>query len=493
MMTGTWQDACLRKEYTSRHVFIGLTVFIAFAALAIFPSFILQQTSLLAYYTYDIQRGSEILLLSCITLFTIVNDELRGSWLKSFFIFSTLTRILIGLFFGLALISSYFAAKPFMALMEVLNFYLLFHAMLFLAGIRSDIGDKANKYFLGFIICSVYAYLIFYFVIDKSTLSNATSGRSSTVFPGFVNIRFFGQYQLWSLVLIGLPLLTFKKYRLSLSLLLLFMNVCWWGIMEIGYSRAVILSLLLSSLVILLCYKKKAAPLLLQMVSLFLAGLLASYPLIDNQKIGTGVTPFEQGITKTQSIHSDIRFGMWAEATAFIKANPLLGVGPMHLAHEKFPSYTVATIHNTAIKISAEYGLPAALILFSLFIMSLVNWVKKTKPTHLNIALTFTFVSTAIYSLASAVVETPMSQVMGCLVLGWMLGIYQHNRHAQPVKVFKQRFFQLGILSSLCMYLWLTVPQLYFAPELIYYHVQRQPNGKIHALAPNFWVQGIIR
>ncbi len=131
------------------------------------------------------------------------------------------------------------------------------------------------------------------------------------------------------------------------------------------------------------------------------------------------------------------RFELWLAGGSFLRDAPLLGIGPMHFA--AFPHPYGAHPHSWPIQISAEYGLPAALLLTYLLWRLFRGVVRAfqrtgTAPGDGGAAALLACLVAVIYGLVDGNYLMPLSQSAMAIAFGVLLGsagIFREPAHAK--------------------------------------------------------------
>lgn len=400
-------------------VFIGL--------IGISPSLKIIPQKLTAMSLHDSQRIIELLFISLLLIESIIYKQS----MSCLTINKTMHYALYGLV-ALAIASSYLAISPRHAMIETSLFAGLCYLALYTARLYHEDSRQLIKrltYVIwGGILLSMAAFYIGYIT--------ATIFKTPVIWPGpitgFNNVRFFNQYQLWTLGLIVLPLLTFNlnnvrtRYWLHLGL------ICWWVLLFHTASRGALLAWGLGILITAAIYRKLAWP-FIRLQLIHISGGFLSYillfeliPYLRNFAVVTG--------TIVRDTTSD-RIELWKQALHLIQDHPVFGVGPMHFA---WYSPISAHPHNSVVQIMAEWGLPAALLIIIMACYGLFCWLKKFNAGHLEtrtnhdcnlaIILFFTVITNALYSLVDGVIVMPISQVLMFTFIGLMIGYYNDDK-----------------------------------------------------------------
>jgi len=430
------------------------------ALIGISPSLKVIPQALTAMSLHDSQRLIELLLLSLVLLECIALRTTAGSAS-----IGKVTRYAFYVLAALAVISSYAAASPRHALIETSLFAGLAYLTVFVTRLYHENSAQLIKrltYILwGGVLLSMVAFYVGYFT--------AIAFKTPVVWPapitGFNNIRFFNQYQLWTLGLLALPLLTIDVNSKRARYCLHFGMVAWWVLLFHSASRGVLLAWIVGILITACIYRKLAWPFIRLQLIHITAGffsyqvLFELIPLLRGFAVVTG--------TVVRETTSD-RIALWGQALRLIQEHPLLGIGPMQFA---WHSPISAHPHNSVLQLAAEFGLPAALLLLTITAYGLYCWLKRFNITrlqsqnnqdrHLTIALLFTAVTNAAYSLVDGVIVMPISQVMMFTFIGLMIAFYAEGNAAETVTVKRKRllhpFFAGIVLITL---VWSTLPEI---------------------------------
>ncbi len=437
--------------------FLILCLFVSLISFS--PSLNIIPKNLIVTSWHDQQRLLELLLLN-FTLFYYVITKSNVSLLST----GLAVRYAFYAFLTLALTSSCLATSPRHALLEISLFAGLAYLSLFIAHLYREKNTLLIKQFSYILWASILLYMVSFYVGYITATIYKTPVTWPNPLTGFSNIRSFTQYQLWTLGLITLPILTFDfkksytRYWLHLGL------VCWWVLLFYSASRGALLAWFVGVLATLLIYRKLAWPFIrLQLIHIttgFLSYqiLFQVIPALRNSAVVTG--------TIMRDTTSD-RIELWSQCLNLIQNHPVFGVGPMHFAWYNHTSAS-AHPHNSVLQLMAEWGLPAALLILCVAGYGLFRWLKKFNNTSLQsetrlsrnlaIVLFFTITTNATYSLVDGVIVMPISQVMMFTFIGLMLGFYSYGN---PITVTKKSLFKpifaCVILISL---IWSTLPEI---------------------------------
>lgn len=468
-----------------------MTMLIKWLAIAVF---LLMLTLSLNYCllpnlsSHDDKRVLQLLLISFVLIWVIL-----GGMSKAYdgLLWKVNIQYLAYILFALAGVSILLSNSPQHAVMEVSLFYGLFYVSQFTSSLWFEYRLKLVNY----LVCAIWIGLVLYMVGFYSgylaSFLEHIPLLGSEPFFGFSHVRFFNQYQMWTLSLIYWPLLSFNKQKKTIRLFLYIALTAWWILFFASGGRGVLLAWLLAMPVTVYCYRQFSLPLLrLQLIG-FITGL-------NGYAVLFYLLPSFMG--KTDSIDTVFRYTttgrnvLWNRAFAMIQAHKWFGVGPMHFAW--YPSFNGAHPHNSVLQLAAELGLPATLIIFLLAVYGVFCWLKRFNyktlkaldAPNLVIVLFFALVANFSYSLVDGVIVMPLSQVMMVVVIGLMMGLYNDEKkqiNALRANHFVQRFFTLIVLVAIE---WSVLPEL--LPRILG-NEQLIPRG-YQTVGPRFWQEGGI-
>ena len=422
----------------------------------------------------DRQRLLELLLLCLVLLDGILNGLVIK---KDLLAIPKNLRHSFFILLLLASISAYLPQSPRHALIEIS----VFAGLCFLSLLVARLYHENKQLFIQQITVVIWASTVLYMVSFYTGYITATIFKTPLHWPfpftGFSNIRSFNQYQLWTLGLVCLPLLTFDIEKIT-RIILYFALVAWWVLLFYSASRGVLVAWLAGMFLTMLVYKKSAWSFLrLQFINIML-GFCSYYllfkviPAAHKSTLVAGTVLRESTIVTSTIFResTDDRLALWQQALILIRESPIFGVGPMHYA---WHNSTNAHPHNSLLQLAAEWGLPATIIILSITCYGIYCWLKKfnadklqaaTKlECNLAILLFFTIITNAAYSLVDGVIVTPISQVLMFTMIGLMIGLYSNEpisaAISKPVKT-KYQFRPVFAAIVLAALAWSTLPEL---------------------------------
>lgn len=445
------------------------------------------------FFMYDIHRIVELGLLISFSAILIIFPLQMKYVINVIIKLPKLSRILLLIIFIIGLISALRAAVPEMAFVEFFLDVLLFYFAITVAAQENSLNKNKFLIISIFLICFYYSCYFFYSYV---VLLFGSKHQVLTSFPGFLNLRFFSEFQIWSLAIISVPLCSKSDWPRSGKIPYFLFVSFWWALAFINSSKGLALSYCLALVVLGLIHKKYAIRFIIMQLFLIICGFFVAafltkvLPLAINHFMYFINMPNTDNFGNVSGSFAD-RLVMWKEALVLVRAHYLIGVGPMHYAY--YPNGLGAHPHNAFLLVACEWGIPAALMLSFLIMWGLYAWNKQSITQFANpslcLALSCSLIAGVFYSLCGGEVVTPMSQIMMFLCIGWALGMYQYNNKNQSLRylLFLHIVFIFLLLVAIIVLVKMFYTQLpsLSQKELYYYFQHNQP-----VLRPRFWVQG---
>ena len=312
---------------------------------------------------YDEKRLLECILLLLMNLSLVINSGIRNEWGESL----SLTRrqsYLVFTTLALGVISAVFAKNQLHAFLDVSLYTLLLVACLFIALERQRTDNAFDGFFSSVILISGTLYLLAFAAALAAATLESVPLLHWDLFVNFSHIRFFSQFQSWTLSLMILPVLMSGhgqrglKFRASLI-------ICsgWWFLLFTSGTRGTMLGIIIAAVVVAFSFGRHAIPWLKwQGITMILGSLLyCAFFLLPPLLSGLDTSAVQNGTIGRSLTNPHSRFHLWDTALQMIAEHPLLGVGPMHYACG-VTNGIAAHPHNALLQIAAEWGLPAAII-----------------------------------------------------------------------------------------------------------------------------------
>lgn len=322
-------------------------------------------------------------------------------------------------------------------------------------------------------------------------MSRAHMLDTDLLMEGFSNIRFYGQFQTFTLPILALPLLCRTNTR-SLKVYIFALLCCWWMIAICSGTRGTWLGMLGAAGVMVFIggqgwrwigWQSFAA-------CVGLAAFLIFFHVLPNY-LGLEVFNFAGDRLSTSLSAREI---IWHQAWEMIKERPLLGFGPMHFAD--IPNPVAAHPHQAILQWACEWGIPSTLLV--MWLVSKGLWAtfrliranhRSTEPVDLlRVCLFASLIGALTQSMVDGVIVMPYSQLWLAIVVGWLIGIHEFSPEPTAVRTIGQRGW-VAILTLAVAYLgYIAVRD---APNL-----EEREQAYIHEhggrFQPRFWMQGVI-
>jgi O-antigen ligase len=246
-------------------------------------------------------------------------------------------------------------------------------------------------------------------------------------FLEFANVRFFSQYQSYTLLLMILPGLMPGSSQ-SARALFFFAAANFWALHWMVGTRAAWLGLVVGSVVVLVFTRQGRKVWLREQMLVAIAGaaifvahshIVASLPRFEAVPGVKSIIDRDQG-----SINE--RLELAQSALGFMREHPLVGVGPGQFGLQPY-STNAAHPHNVPLQLLSEYGLLAGLAGIALVLMLAVFAVRTLRKARgesnvLDISLVAALAMGLTDSLFSGNLIMPHSQMLFGVLAGWILG-----------------------------------------------------------------------
>lgn len=481
-----------RKYYKNRLNMLKLSLALAVGFFLALFSFSLNYILLPNMSPYEDKRLIELMIIANALLWTLLGGGSRIGigYSKSRYLLLGFCIVEI-----LALLSSFAAASSRHALVELSHFVGLVYLAILFAHAWVMHRFKWLYLMLGAISLGATLYMIGFYTGYLASFLESIPLVWPEPFFMLSNVRQFNQYQLWTLGLLCLPLLVRGSIKPKYKAWVFGLLSAWWVLLFASTSRGVLLAWLVSMLVTWWVYRRLAWPFLQLQLKCFGCGF-AAYQLLFVwlPKLNAG-----GGSVVVQTVlrgDTNDRIYLWRHAWHMIQAHPWLGVGPMHFAW--YPNSMAAHPHNSVVQLACEWGLPATGLILGFAGYGMYRWLRRFNANtlqsvnelerHLAVALFFTTVASACYSLVDGVIVMPLSQVMMAVVLGLMIGLYRQNDSPVPVRPLVDTAHRLFAGATLAVMVWAVLPEL--LPRILGDY-EMIPMG-YQVIGPRFWQEGGI-
>jgi O-antigen ligase len=204
--------------------------------------------------------------------------------------------------------------------------------------------------FSGLIIASCLLFCVVFWAAFVAAL--AVNGRFewTTPFVSFANVRFFSQWQAYTLPLLLIPVFArrvARRWRAAAFLLC----AHWWMLQFAVGTRAVWFAAATTFLIVALAVGGVAKRWMQWQIAAVLAGGVL-YLVFQMSLLNTAPGLADVGQRGFDDSH---RFALWASAVEMIREYPVLGVGPLHFGI--LQTKIAAHPHNSLLQIATECGI----------------------------------------------------------------------------------------------------------------------------------------
>jgi O-antigen ligase len=347
-------------------------------------------------------------------------------------LFSGVDGKLLAAFFLLGVCGSATAYAPRMAIFEVAVFFMLYAVAVAVAREIARHGVRALRLIAQVIAGAGALYTVKFFVAYCAAYSLDIPLAVDDFTPGFSNIRHFNHAQTSTLpLLVLLCCLTPRTSRLRW--LWLGVTAYWWLALYATSARGSLLGLGVACMAVALVAKRAAWPYLKTLAFTAVLGVLAYVVLLDLVPILSGkhaMNALAYSIERTAADPASGRMQLWRRAVELIMQHPLLGVGPMHFAHNSHDLHIGAHPHDWVMQIASEWGLPALACLLAavgLGLRALARAGRRVDTKDATGQAVFAALALAVGAilvdgLVSGLFVMPQSQLAIALVLGCAMG-----------------------------------------------------------------------
>jgi O-antigen ligase len=389
---------------------------------------------------YDEKRVNQLLLIFLSLIYILASRQIREEIL-SIFIQNKIAIYAFIILFTLGLTSSFYSALPNYAFTELFTYI----GLISLAVVTACIAKRDLFLFISTIVLGSWVFAIIFEIQFLTSyvaaLSIDSEVRANLFFPGFLNVRFFNQFQIFTFPFLLIPLITFQyKNKVWEYLSYLIVSV-WILILLASQSRGAIAALIAATIIIGLLYRGSAKPILKVFSVCFTIGSILYWILFSILPHLLGLDKFFKGIINRYTTSG--RIELWTDALNLALQEPVLGTGPLHFSYHVKGAY--AHPHNSIMQFLTEFGAPFSIILIIVTCYYLHFWIKKSlllprtsqskiplksintydliSTNRVWILLFYSFILGVIYSQVSGVLAMPLPQTMLAIISGLMLSL----------------------------------------------------------------------
>lgn len=433
-------------------------------------------------YGYNQQRLNIILILALMVIGVLMTSEGRRLYAGTVLAVPRTVLWWAAGFFCMGTLSALRAASPVHGLLEVSSYALIFFAAFALAAARSVLGRRMDLMLLAGVLALLWLYALQFWSTFLEPWYPTLKFSERAGAAGFVNIRTFGFAAAFLLPLSVLPLLWFPFLPKWLKGLLIVMSASLWTQLLVANSRGSLLALVVVLVLCACCWRGNCAAWLRWQWMAFVCGIFGfglALWLHGNAAVAVGAAP--EAMIRTSSSG---RIEMWLLAFEYIRAMPLLGIGPMHWAADMHNR--AGSPHNFIVQFGVEWGLVA------LMFFLLVGFALMRRLVEVNRELSVddrVWLATAGVVVVDSLFSGSFGSPIGWAVLPLLCAMALHRlcpAREAPVSALSIRWI-IGLISLvLCVLAFTLTAEIQRIEE-------SQINffdGKRLFYAPRFWIQG---
>lgn len=440
------------------------------------------------FYGHDMQRLAQVFLCLILVVLKLFDFySCRGLWF-----WNQGVRRVQFVILALGFASSLSSHQPMWAFGELALLLACCHISLCIGQARQCGSGKLDFFLIRTVIflCLVKSAQ-FLSAGASAFVSRAHMLDTDLLIEGFSNIRFYGQFQTFTLPLLALPLLC-RTHTRSLKVCIFALVCCWWMIAICSGTRGTWLGMIGAAGVMAFSSGQGWRWIGWQGLA-SLVGLTSFWLLFHvlPDYLGLEVFNFAGDRLSTSLSARDV---IWHQAWEMIKERPLLGFGPMHFAD--IPNPVAAHPHQAILQWACEWGIPSTLLV--MWLVSKGLWAtfrliranhRSTEPVDLlRVCLFASLIGALTQSMVDGVIVMPYSQLWLAIVVGWLIGIHEFSPEPPAVRPIAQKGW-VAILTLAVSYLGYVAFR--DAPNL---EAREQAYIQEHGgrFQPRFWMQGVI-
>lgn len=439
---------------------------------------------------YDNARLLELGVVALVVL-SLLLPAVRGAVAGVSLALGNLPRALIALVIAGGTLSAAFSGAPQLGALEialVAQLVLLF--LLVSAAVRA-LKDKAESVLAVAIACGAALVSIKFWVTQVSFLLEGKQFQWVSPFLDFANVRFFSQYQAFALLLIPLAAALPGMSR-TWRIVVYFIASNFWALQWMVGSRAVWVGAVAGAIAVLALARSGRIAWLGQQAMLVVFGALIY--LLFSQFVasapGAASVPGVGAVVEFGSQSDTDRMAMVSISLKMLVEHPLLGIGPGQWGLNQ-ALVKNAHPHNSALQLLSEYGLLAGAAGVALGMLLLLFAVRALRAQTLRNAnpvaasLCAALVMGLVDSQFSGNLIMPHSQILLCVIAGWLVGRTQSIVQGDERDAGGRRSERLALVG-VAMLAMGTTAVLAFE----YMDVVKPMPGNLQPRHPHFWQYG---
>ena len=376
---------------------------------------------------YDNARLLQLGVLAMVML-SLALPAIRNAVADAWFVLGHLPRVLLAVMVAGGATSAAFSGAPHVGALEVALMTQLVLLFLVVSAAVRELREKAESAVVVAIACGAALVGIKFWVTQLSYMLEGKQFPWTSPFLDFANVRFFNQYQAYTLLLIplaaGLPG-TSRTWRIVVY----FVAANFWALQWMTDSRAVWIGAAAGAITVVALMRHGRIAWLGQHALLGVAGALI-YALFSQ------LVASAPGATAVSGVRSAVEFGSQSDTDRIamvsislnmLREHTLLGIGPGQWGLNQGVVKN-AHPHNSALQLVSEYGPLAGAagvalaILLLLFAIKALRAQTREKANPVAACLCAALVMGLTDSLFSGNLTMPHSQVLLFVIAGWLVG-----------------------------------------------------------------------
>lgn len=378
---------------------------------------------------HDHKRWLQLLWFFGVGLALLVSGGLRSEVNGAWRMLARPARAGLVAILALGTASALAAASPMHAFIDVaLMLWLVVGALVVSAAVRAD-PSGARSLAVGAVLATCTLYIGLFSIGYVTGRINQLPMFVDELYANFSHVRFFSQFQSWTLPLLTLPVMLARG--LPRTALAFVVAIAWWALCIASGTRGLLLAMAVTMVMMPILYGAPGWRWSARQGAFAAGGGVLYWLLFARIELMSSMT----GVGRVFSTDSSSRWQLYCDAWRMIRRSPILGEGPHHYADFDF-QHLAAHPHNAALQIAGEWGLPAAMLLLWLIGWAAIAWWRALRAQcpagertqQVNVALSGALLCAGTHAMFSGTLVMPLSQVMLMGVLGWALGQYAGMR-----------------------------------------------------------------
>lgn len=377
---------------------------------------------------YDNARLLQLGVLALVML-SLLLTAVRGAAAEAWLALGILPRALITVMIVGGALSASLSGAPHLGALEIALVAQLVLLFLLVSAAVRVLKDKAESVLAVAIACGAALVGVKFWVTQISFLIEGKQFQWISPFLDFANVRFFSQYQAYALPLIPLAAALSRMSR-TWRIVAYVIAANFWALQWMVGSRAVWIGAVVAVTIILAFMRNGRLAWIGRQAALVISGALI-YLLFSHV-----LSSSAPGVVSVPGVSSAIEFGNQSDTDRLVMAStslkmlgehPLLGIGPGQWGlHQSLVKN--AHPHNSSLQLLSEYGLfagTAAVGLFVLLLLFAVRTLRAGAPgaaSPVTASLCAALLMGSVDSLFSGNLIMPHSQILLCVIAGWLVG-----------------------------------------------------------------------